>query len=771
MSDSMGKESALHSNHRKTNISPELPLKALSQHQLNISSGLKVPIADPFFEKENRRPYESGSIAQLDGVQDTEIKIRSLQTSESVDAHERTPKEQKRKVRNFIGSIHSEVGSEGRKKRKIHVQSPGNEDAESVTKKSASGRKKAREETHEIISLLSSDDEGPDNGFTPKSSKRKPGHKESDNIISLLSSDDEGLSPGIFEAIESVPNDRESPLPWIDNRPIPSNNVPMPDSSSLVKEFSYASSAETTSSVFPDPGPHKPDVVPITEPELCKEQADLVDLILSGKNVFYTGSAGCGKSTVLKAFVKRLRQMGKEVNIIAPTGRAALDINGSTTWTYAGWTPDSHKKPLKRLRADAHGKFVRKRLKATDVLVIDEISMVENLHFERLNKVMQEARDDESAFGGVQLVVTGDFCQLPPVKPFGHCMDCGRELQPNSIRTVYKCAQHGEYYDIDKWAFRSAAWAECDFAHVHLTTIHRQSDKVFIDILQKCRSGASLSWDDADLLLNHPSETENAVKLFSTREEVRRINQENFNRLQTRKLTFICHDYFYWNEEHRNLQWKSQRSRHDDSLTALQEHRFDVRVDLKEGMLVILLVNLDLPNGLVNGSQGIITGFDPYDAAKLPKAESSRRGTEVITSPVQSLGGEHAALKEEQIKKFIERAAEKAWPIVRFNNGVTRTIYADCTVNELGDSKPYSLLSRTQIPLTAAWAMSIHKSQGMTLNRVIVDLSKSFEEGQMYVALSRARSLDGLKVEGLGRGQKGGNEQVKEFLFEKFGIR
>lgn len=150
------------------------------------------------------------------------------------------------------------------------------------------------------------------------------------------------------------------------------------------------------------------DIIPITEPVLCKEQADLVNLILSGRNVFYTGSAGCGKSTVLKAFVKRLTEKGMRVNIIAPTGRAALDINGTTTWSYAGWTPDHHKKPLKELKDAARGRFVRQRLQDTNVLVIDEISMVENLHFERLNAVMKEARGIKAAFGGVQLVVTGD---------------------------------------------------------------------------------------------------------------------------------------------------------------------------------------------------------------------------------------------------------------------------------------------------------------------------------------------------------------------------
>lgn len=156
----------------------------------------------------------------------------------------------------------------------------------------------------------------------------------------------------------------------------------------------------------------------IRDPPLCEEQQRLVNTIMTGRNVFYTGSAGCGKSTVLKNFVKRLkaqlvwkggeRKEPKQVDIIAPTGRAALDINGSTSWTYAGWNPDSMKKPIEKLKdAAEHGKWIRKRLRATDVLVIDEISMMENHHLERLNEIMQSARGNTRAFGGVQLVVTG----------------------------------------------------------------------------------------------------------------------------------------------------------------------------------------------------------------------------------------------------------------------------------------------------------------------------------------------------------------------------
>ena len=192
-------------------------------------------------------------------------------------------------------------------------------------------------------------------------------------------------------------------------------------------------------------------------------------------------------------------------------------------------------------------------------------------------------------------------------------------------------------------------------------------------------------------------------------------------------------------------------------------------MDLKAGMLVILLVNLDMESGLINGSQGIVVGWEEYDEKKLPKS-ADPKDLRKDPNPLRPLiFGEYASTKEESIKVFMERAPVKKWPTVKFDNGITRTIMAECTVSELGDERPYSYQCRTQIPLLPAWAMSIHKSQGMTLNKVIVDLARNFEEGQTYVALSRARSLYGLKVESLGRLTRGPNEQVIKFLEEKFG--
>lgn len=244
------------------------------------------------------------------------------------------------------------------------------------------------------------------------STSRSPaGMRKEPVVIDLLDDEDEPFPPPVrkpqavlYPQLPTV-GSQNNPLD-LDYLPMPGRYPPVQGAASESKS-QFHKLVKTFKNTTATPENPSADIVPIVEPTLCKEQADLVDVILSGRNVFYTGSAGCGKSTVLKAFVKRFAEVGMKVNIIAPTGRAALDINGSTTWTYAGWTPDHHKKPLKELRASGHGKFVHRRLNETNVLVIDEISMVENHHFERLNHLMKASRGNEhAAFGGVQVVVS-----------------------------------------------------------------------------------------------------------------------------------------------------------------------------------------------------------------------------------------------------------------------------------------------------------------------------------------------------------------------------
>ena len=491
---------------------------------------------------------------------------------------------------------------------------------------------------------------------------------------------------------------------------------------------------------------------PKTEPRLCDEQLALVDLILSGQNVFYTGSAGCGKSTVSKHFIPLLRKEGKKVDVLAPTGRAVLEVNGRTLHNYAGWVPRSLGQPLGKLENNARGNKVWKRLKATDVLVIDEISMVANHVFERLNCIMKAARGSEKPFGGVQVVVTGDFFQLPPVNAFEYCLMCGTTLEFLFGEGNYECTKcFSQYLETDKWAFCSAAWRTCNFEHVNLKAIHRQKDAKFKAILAKGRLGEPWSVDEKWLLLEHESETKDAVRLFPRKKDVKIINEEELAKLPGRPLTYLCLDNFWWNQEHENLSDKGDHCPEPmgHALEALKEHSFEPKLVLKEGMLVILLVNWDLDSSLANGSQGTIVGFEKHDPKLFPEVPRD---------------WDHSSRRNGLVNLFVKRTAVQEWPIVQFLNGKKRTIYPRCMMNELGDDEPYSLLSRTQIPLMAAWAMTVHKAQGMTLSRVIVDLRHAFEPGQEYVALSRAETLRGLKVEGLPGKDKGPNKQVVEFL-------
>lgn len=200
----------------------------------------------------------------------------------------------------------------------------------------------------------------------------------------------------------------------------------------------------------------------------------------------------------------------------------------------------------------------------------------------------------------------------------------------------------------------------------------------------------------------------------------------------------------------------------DGTLRKLDKHRFDPTVELKESQLVVLQVNLAPDKGLVNGSQGYIVDWEPIDPGYIPVPD-----------------GPHKQLREEEVYEFTQEYIDDhpdqnyhVWPVVQFNNGYRKTILPVCDVQKFDDSSK-ALIMRTQIPLLPGWALTIHKSQGMTLNRVIINLNRSFEAGQAYVALSRATNLRGLKIGGGNRGDLsigvGGNPEVHQFLRQQFG--
>jgi ATP-dependent DNA helicase PIF1 len=486
------------------------------------------------------------------------------------------------------------------------------------------------------------------------------------------------------------------------------------------------------------------------------------------------------------------------VHVVAPTGLAARNVSGVTTWTYAGLTPELNNFPLGKIEERAKGKKTRRRLENTDVLIIDEISMVDSIHLHRLDAIMRSGRSVFAPsnrfrpFGGVQVVFVGDFCQLPPVKPFGNCLYCGSFLRPNTEETVFTCrkvATH-RWAEEDKWAFKSTAWRDAQLTHVYLDTIHRQKEAAFVDILNKLRVGAFLNRDEVSMLQNNrPKITDSAVRLYSTREEVRRENSHKFLALPTEPHEFYCLDSFHWMRGRDSatefLHGKTKKSE-DGNLIALRDHRFERHTRIKKGMLVALITNLDVHAGLCNGAQGKVIGWKPYDPACLPTYQGDPQSKEPPSSPTGRAveTGEHAEIREQEVRKFcqqrVDKMREDVWPEVYFfpyngRPGFTRVIYPACTTTTWREEDLSEvLLCRTQIPLVPAWAMTIHKSQGMTLSRVIVDLAREFEEGQAYVALSRATGLDGLIVERaelLLEPKNRANKEVRQFYLEKFGER
>lgn len=541
---------------------------------------------------------------------------------------------------------------------------------------------------------------------------------------------------------------------------------------------------------------------------LDREQKALVDLILTGRNVFYTGAAGTGKSIILHAAVKRLRQLGRRVEVIAPTGRSALAVNGLTTSSYAGWGPNAHAQPLSSLQKWSTNKKQPHRFVETDVLIINEVNMIENIHLERLSEVMKRAKGlaswplgwqhaqkaQNSAFGGCQVIATGDFFQLPPISPFRYCFKCGsrlrKKLQPRE--RIYRCPKgHGSWPESDKWAFQSDAWEKADFAHVELGKVYPQTrDRLFIGILNRLRSGR-LTHDDIMTLMDPNRKIKdltNAVRLYSTYSEVVQYNADRLRELQTTTHAFAALDRFFWNKHAHPHLLSFKNKQNDGTLDALQEHKYESSLRLRVGMPVILLSNLSIRRGLVNGSQGIVIDFVPINVGdmllRMNKSRPDPKDAYITT------------IVENELLRYVELLTRILIPVVQFDNGVTEVIYPQCSDHEVGhdmisipidlDKSRYnqdqkdllrrvnpSVLCRTQIPLSPGWAMSLNNAQYMTLDKVIVDLTKLSEASQIYIALSRAKSLDGIKIEGdpqdLLVRSEGWNREVKQYYQEKFG--
>lgn len=389
-------------------------------------------------------------------------------------------------------------------------------------------------------------------------------------------------------------------------------------------------------------------------------QSKALAILKSGRNVFLTGSAGAGKTYVLNQYINYLKEHKVGVAVTASTGIAATHMNGQTihSWSGIGIRDEVSMKQLSNLKEK---KYFRDKMDAVKVLVIDEISMLHRNQLELVNRVLKYFKGNQMAFGGIQVVFSGDFFQLPPI---------GNESESSR----------------QKFAFMSDAWLEAEPVICYLSEQHRQTENDLNLILNEIRSG-EVTQKSIDLLESrvefHPDEGEQETKLFTHNADVDRINQMHLEQIGSHSRFFKA--VVKGNEALREMLKKS--------VLALEN------LELKTGAQVMFIKN-NYEVGYVNGTLGRVTGF-----------------------------------------------TEKGNPLVKtFDNDL---IEAKAETWAIEDESGKPLASFIQIPLRLAWAITVHKSQGMTLDKAMIDLSRAFEQGQGYVALSRLKDLSGLKLRGL----------------------
>ncbi|OXN01376.1 DEAD/DEAH box helicase [Bifidobacterium vansinderenii] len=411
-------------------------------------------------------------------------------------------------------------------------------------------------------------------------------------------------------------------------------------------------------------------------------QSEALAILNAGANVFLTGAPGAGKTYVLNEFVAAARKAGASVAVTASTGIASTHINGQTihSWSGVGVSTSLEEATLKRIRTRR-----RKAIDATDILVIDEVSMMHAWLFDMVDRVCRELRRDPRPFGGLQVVLSGDFFQLPPVSRSGRNNDVVAPTE-EFLRSREEYARRG--LDPEGFVTESLVWESLAPTICYLTEQHRQDDGQLLTVLTDIRDGGVTDADRTVLggrigMMPEPGVV--ATNLFPTNRQADALNDLRLNEIDDEPHGF-----------HATSAGSAQLVERLKKNMLAPEHLI-----LKTGAAVMALRN-DADRQYVNGSIGTVTGFSD-----------------------ESKGG---------------------WPIVRFENGNIVTMKpADW---EMMDGEKV-LASVSQVPLRCAWGITIHKSQGMTLDRAVMDLRRTFAPGMGYVALSRVEALDGLYLHGL----------------------
>ena len=383
-------------------------------------------------------------------------------------------------------------------------------------------------------------------------------------------------------------------------------------------------------------------------------QSETLEILKTGENVFLTGEPGAGKTYTIELFKKHLRSIHKTFAVTASTGIAASHIGGKTIHSFCGFGINRNltQEQVNRIRFN-HWKV--EAIKPVEVLIIDEVSMLDSINIEDINKVLQAIHENDLPFGGIQIVFVGDFFQLPPVS------------KDNSA----------------EFAFESETWNKAGLKVCYLTEQHRQSDSEFLDILTNMRAGQLTESQKERLLACQTAEKPKTI-LFTHNADVDHINSIELAKIPGESRTY------------------EMRSNGVDYLVAnLKKNCLSPeKLELKVGAVVMFTRNA-VNDGYVNGTIGTVTSIAPEG----PTVETSDGD---IISPKKA--------DWEHIEKEVTKASIR------------------------------------QFPLRLAWAITVHKSQGMSLDSASVDLTKAFEFGQGYVAISRVRSLAGLHLVGINDG-------------------
>lgn len=388
------------------------------------------------------------------------------------------------------------------------------------------------------------------------------------------------------------------------------------------------------------------------------DQTLALEVLLAGHSALVTGPAGTGKTYLLNQFIRLARSSGLMVSITASTGLAATHLGGTTIHSWAGigvhdFLPDGFVEHLSKTR--------REIIEKTDVLVIDEISMIHDYRLDMVDSVCRLVRRRDEPFGGIQVVMSGDFFQLPPIN---------RGDGP-----------------VGGFVVKARAWQELDPVVIYLNEQHRQDQgDMLLEILTSMRAG-DLRRRHAEALLARseievPADTP-MTELYTTNVDVDRMNQHRLADLEGDEM-------IYERTSTGSANYVETLAR---SILAPSE------LVLKRNALVMAVRN-DSARRFVNGSIGEVVDFEP---------------------------GTH-------------------FPVVKFLSGREVTMAPETWEQRDGEKKRASI---TQIPLRLAWAITVHKSQGMTLDSARMDLRKAFVPGMGYVALSRVRSLDQLYLAGI----------------------